>query len=255
MTKPTYEELEEQVEKLTEALAFYGDPDSYFAVAVRGDSPCGEFAYDLSEIDGTWRPGKRARETLVELLGCPCSNPVEGVECRVHAKKPPKFRAFILNRGFAETSDLGSLCVINEGREFDSIEELLRAFIKDVREWSEAAIRQAKEDEAKYDYLPEGWAAGVEKAWGGTPAEVIERMWDLNWQNDIGEIYETGSWNFGFEALAQHGVGTVDLPVAVIQYALDSIDDLEATPDFTFKVGETFALYRLSAIPFFRKPQ
>ena len=57
-------------ERLREALEFYADPDTYFAVLVVGDAPCGEFADDFSEHGdadfpaGDLRPGKRAREAL-----------------------------------------------------------------------------------------------------------------------------------------------------------------------------------------------
>lgn len=36
---------------LTKALTFYADADNYFAVAIIGDPPCGEIAYDISEIN------------------------------------------------------------------------------------------------------------------------------------------------------------------------------------------------------------
>lgn len=52
-----------------EALRFYGDPDTYVAVAMIADPPCGEFIEDFSEIDGVERPGKRARATLAEIEG------------------------------------------------------------------------------------------------------------------------------------------------------------------------------------------
>lgn len=54
----------ELIEKLARALDFYADPDTYFAVAVVGDPPCGEFVNDFSEVDGEMRPGRRAREAL-----------------------------------------------------------------------------------------------------------------------------------------------------------------------------------------------
>lgn len=56
-----------------EALAFYADPDTYFAIAFLPDPPCGDFAEDFEELEGEWghpdggtwvKPGKRARETL-----------------------------------------------------------------------------------------------------------------------------------------------------------------------------------------------
>lgn len=68
----------EVVEQLVEALMFYADPDTYFAVMVYGDSPCGEFVDDIGEIvyvdendqeiDREQRPGKLARETLSAIF-------------------------------------------------------------------------------------------------------------------------------------------------------------------------------------------
>lgn len=58
-----------EVERLRGALEFYADPASYFAIAVRGDSPCGEFIEDFSECVNEHgfevvKPGKRARAAL-----------------------------------------------------------------------------------------------------------------------------------------------------------------------------------------------
>lgn len=51
---------------LAEALAFYADPDSYFAIAIMADRPCGEFADDVSkdETYGRHMPGAKARAAL-----------------------------------------------------------------------------------------------------------------------------------------------------------------------------------------------
>lgn len=63
--------------EVIEALMFYADPESYFAVAVVGDPPCGDFIRDAAPLseedqeyyvayrsnDGTYH-GKRAREAL-----------------------------------------------------------------------------------------------------------------------------------------------------------------------------------------------
>lgn len=65
-------------EKVLSALAFYGDPDSYFAIGFFPDPPCGEFMKDFSEHGdpnyqpGDRRPGRRAREAIaawVEAAG------------------------------------------------------------------------------------------------------------------------------------------------------------------------------------------
>ena len=61
---------------LVETVEFYGAPESYFALMVVGDSPCGEFIEDTAPIneedaefyddfrDGGAYFGKRAREAL-----------------------------------------------------------------------------------------------------------------------------------------------------------------------------------------------
>ena len=59
-----------EIHRLRQALMFYADPDSYFAIAVWGDPPCGAFADDFGphgfpEYDADdERPGKRARAAL-----------------------------------------------------------------------------------------------------------------------------------------------------------------------------------------------
>jgi hypothetical protein len=60
-----------QVRELRDALAFYADPDTYFAIGFAGDSPCGEFLEDLEEIGGAPRPGKRARAALTQPSSAP----------------------------------------------------------------------------------------------------------------------------------------------------------------------------------------
>lgn len=57
-----------------DALEFYADPDSYFAISILADRPAGAFADDFSEDDWTREcdfdrpmPGKRAREALKRL--------------------------------------------------------------------------------------------------------------------------------------------------------------------------------------------
>lgn len=60
--------LQVAVNRLTAALEFYANPDSYVGVAVLADPPAGEFADDFSEVETEWgtevRPGKRARQAL-----------------------------------------------------------------------------------------------------------------------------------------------------------------------------------------------
>lgn len=64
MTKAEY--WEKQALNLAKALAFYAEPETYFAIAFLPDPPCGEFMDDFSETDHLGqKPGKRAREALV----------------------------------------------------------------------------------------------------------------------------------------------------------------------------------------------
>lgn len=60
------ETAEEKIARLESALEFYADPDTYAAVAFRGDPPCGDFVRDLSWDDEYFRdvPGSRARQAL-----------------------------------------------------------------------------------------------------------------------------------------------------------------------------------------------
>lgn len=65
-------ECTEYAKRLKEALEFYANPDSYFAILVMPDRPAGGFADDFSYADhlaeyGEYNrpmPGKLARETL-----------------------------------------------------------------------------------------------------------------------------------------------------------------------------------------------
>ena len=55
-----------EVRRLSEVIDFYADPETYFAVLIVGDHPCGDFVTDLSIIPGDYiaRPGMRARQAL-----------------------------------------------------------------------------------------------------------------------------------------------------------------------------------------------
>ena len=50
--------------ELVEALTFYADPETYFAIAFMADPPCGPFVDDLDETELGDKPGKRARYVL-----------------------------------------------------------------------------------------------------------------------------------------------------------------------------------------------
>jgi len=60
-------DLAAHVRVLREALAFYADPDTYHAIGIFADPPCGEFSddFDADHHDAPiFRPGKRARAAL-----------------------------------------------------------------------------------------------------------------------------------------------------------------------------------------------
>jgi len=52
---------------LIEALNFYADPETYFAISLKPDRPCGPFMEDVSVTKLGPKPGKKARETLESL--------------------------------------------------------------------------------------------------------------------------------------------------------------------------------------------
>jgi hypothetical protein len=63
--------LKKRIEALEAALGFYANPETYHAIAMLGDRPCGEFADDFSEDEWTKEsgydrpmPGKIARAAL-----------------------------------------------------------------------------------------------------------------------------------------------------------------------------------------------
>lgn len=60
--------LRAENERLRTALAFYAASDTWFAVMLLGDSPCGDIMSDFdTSDDGVERPGKRARAALEVL--------------------------------------------------------------------------------------------------------------------------------------------------------------------------------------------
>ena len=67
MKKPMTDK--KKIKVLLRALHFYADPDSYFAIGILPDRPCGDFADDFETTydnlgEKVWRPGKLARETI-----------------------------------------------------------------------------------------------------------------------------------------------------------------------------------------------
>lgn len=60
----------EKLEIVLEALNFYADAKTYFAIGFIGGSPCGDFIHDFDHhpsMQGT-HPGKRAREALAKIV-------------------------------------------------------------------------------------------------------------------------------------------------------------------------------------------
>jgi hypothetical protein len=54
---------------ILDALHFYADPETYFAISLIPDPPCGDFIEDFSETPELgMKPGKKAREVLNVLL-------------------------------------------------------------------------------------------------------------------------------------------------------------------------------------------
>jgi len=61
--------LNEACNEMLDALVFYGNPDTYFAIAFLGDPPCGSFIKDTSYCPSvtSYKPGKLARETVQKI--------------------------------------------------------------------------------------------------------------------------------------------------------------------------------------------
>jgi hypothetical protein len=63
---------------LLKALTFYADCDSYYAMSIIADRPCGEFADDYSDVniiddndetvETRTSPGKRARDMISDIF-------------------------------------------------------------------------------------------------------------------------------------------------------------------------------------------
>jgi len=64
------EEQAKETNMLEEALLFYADPETYFAIGFFSDPPCGEFMTDFEDLPEfeAWKPGKRAREAARNYL-------------------------------------------------------------------------------------------------------------------------------------------------------------------------------------------
>lgn len=59
--------INEVCEEMVLALEFYADPETWIAVGLFPDPPCGEIMNDFSETSYGDKPGKRARMALGEF--------------------------------------------------------------------------------------------------------------------------------------------------------------------------------------------
>jgi len=58
-----------KIKSLVNALAFYADEDTYFAIGFFPDKPCGDFIKDFSKDSlGKISPGKKARAVLKKIV-------------------------------------------------------------------------------------------------------------------------------------------------------------------------------------------
>jgi hypothetical protein len=57
--------MSQHIQKLIDALLFYADPDTYFAIGFFPDQPCGDF---IEDFDDTGKPGALARKVLQEYV-------------------------------------------------------------------------------------------------------------------------------------------------------------------------------------------
>ena len=65
-----FRKLLDKTRRYKEALEFYANPETYFAIGIFPDRPCGNFINDFSDT-GTLgvKPGKRARQVLSKEIG------------------------------------------------------------------------------------------------------------------------------------------------------------------------------------------
>jgi hypothetical protein len=58
--------VQQEGERVREALEFYANPETYLAIGFFPDPPCGEFMDDFDETAEGLKPGKRARAALAQ---------------------------------------------------------------------------------------------------------------------------------------------------------------------------------------------
>jgi len=64
---PREKRLDRALQAAIRALAFYMNPDTYWAIGFLQDGPSGDFMKDFERVDGAMRPGKRARAAYKKI--------------------------------------------------------------------------------------------------------------------------------------------------------------------------------------------
>ena len=59
----------ELVDALVDALDYYADPETYFAILFLSDPPCGDFMNDFDQTSLGWKPGAKARSVINLIVG------------------------------------------------------------------------------------------------------------------------------------------------------------------------------------------
>ena len=63
--------LEKQLAVALDALEFYANPETYFAIMFLCDPPAGDFAKDTGPTDLGVKPGKKARRAIRKIVAIP----------------------------------------------------------------------------------------------------------------------------------------------------------------------------------------
>lgn len=67
MAQPDVVLDKEDIALIIRTLGFYADPETYFAIGLINDDPCGPFIDDGNDTYLGDKPGKKAREVLIYL--------------------------------------------------------------------------------------------------------------------------------------------------------------------------------------------
>ena len=81
--------IDPDVQAILDALTFYADPDTYFAIGFFPDPPCGEFMDDFDEFDSQTKPGAAARKALKAFFKNHPEYLKEENECLTASDGPP----------------------------------------------------------------------------------------------------------------------------------------------------------------------